>query len=59
MPKVGSLRRRVTQFTIVYKKAEMTSILTFNECKVRRHMEKKRSMVPKKIDPCYSSRGLS
>jgi hypothetical protein len=41
------------------KKVEFMSILTFNECKIRKHMEKERFMVLEKMDPCYSFGGLS
>jgi len=59
MPRAGSFMRGVTWFIRVYKKkVELTSILTFSECKVKRHMEKERFVVPKKMDPHYSFGGL-
>jgi hypothetical protein len=59
-PRVGSFTRMVTQLIKVYEKKEkFKSILTFRDCKERRHMQKEKFVVHEKMDPCYSSRGLS
>ncbi len=60
MPRVGYLMRSVTQLTKIYiNKEQLKLILKFNENKARRHMQKEKFVVLKKMDPCYSSRGLS
>jgi len=60
MPGIGSLARRVTQLIRVYKKkAKFKSILIFRKCKMRRHMDRMRSMVLQKMDPYYSFGSLS
>jgi hypothetical protein len=57
---VGSFMRMVTRLTKIYKKkVEFRSILPFRECKERKHMQIEKFVVPKKMDPFYSSRGLS
>jgi hypothetical protein len=57
---VGSFMKTLTQLTRVYNKmVEFRSILTNRKCKVQRHMDKVRSVVPKKMDPRYSFGGLS
>jgi hypothetical protein len=61
---VGSFTRRVTWLTKVsllsqQEKVEFMSILTFSECKKRRHMQKEKFLVLEKMDPRYSSWGLN
>ncbi len=48
-----------TNKSLQEKKVEFSSILIFNECKARRLMEKDKFVAPEKMDPHYSSRGLS
>ncbi len=55
-----SFMKKVTWITKVHKKkAKFRSILNFNECKKKKTYAKKKNVVPKKMDPYYSSRGLS
>jgi hypothetical protein len=58
--KVGSLTRRVTWLTIVYKKkTKFMLILALKKCRMQRHVDKVTLVVLEKMDHHYSSGGLS
>jgi hypothetical protein len=58
--KAGSFTRSVAWLTRVYiKNEQLRLILKFTESKTKKHMQNEKIMVPEKMDPHYSSWGLS